>query len=237
MANQSGSELSGPTGAQGRVVTLADIKVHPVLKVLIEKSDAVLAAIGYTEHGSRHTGLAAKRAREILLGVGANGRRAELAAIAAYLHDIGNLINRGYHAQTASVLVYPYLVELGMPMDEICEIITAIGNHDEKDGIPVNDLCAAVILADKSDVHRSRVRTTEYLRQDIHDRVNFAATESRLKVDSGSKCISLALTIDTKISSVMEYFEIFLSRMVVCRLAAEYFKYRFELEINGQRLS
>ena len=226
-----------PKGAESGMIMMTDIMAHPVLAKLIDKSDAVLAAIGYTEHGSRHTGLAAMRAREIMLGVGCDSRRAELAAIAAYLHDIGNLVNRGYHAQTASVLVYPYFIEMGMPMDEICDIITAIGNHDEKDGIPVNDICAAVILADKSDVHRSRVRTTEYLRQDIHDRVNFAATESRLMVNSGSKRISLALTIDTEISSVMEYFEIFLSRMVVCRHAAEYFEYGFELEINGQRLS
>lgn len=237
MTDNSSTQAGGGEGGESQVIKLADIQAHPVLATLIKKADAVLEAIGYTEHGQRHTGLAAKRAREILLGVGAPSRRAELAAIAAYLHDIGNLVNRGYHAQTAAILVYPYLLDLGMPLEEICDIITAIGNHDEKDGIPVNDICAAVIMADKSDVHRSRVRTTEYLKQDIHDRVNFAATESRLTVDSGSNCIALALTIDTKISSVMEYFEIFLSRMVVCRLAAEYFKYRFELEINGQRLS
>jgi len=219
------------------LVSLDDVKNHAELRVLIEKADEAVEAIGYTEHGRRHTGLAAKRARAVLLGVGASERRAELGAIAAYLHDLGNLINRNYHAQTAAVLVYPALLKLGMPMKEVCDVITAIGNHDEKDGQPVNDLCAAVILADKSDVHRSRVRTTEFLKQDIHDRVNFAATESRLMVNSGSDVIALSLTIDTEISSVMEYFEIFLSRMVVCRRAAEYFKHRFELEINGQRLS
>jgi len=219
------------------LITLHDVKNHAELRVLIEKADEAVEAIGYTEHGRRHTGLAAKRASAVLLGVGASPRRAELGAIAAYLHDLGNLINRNYHAQTAAVLVYPALIKLGMPMEEVCDVITAIGNHDEKDGQPVNDLCAAVILADKSDVHRSRVRTTEFLKQDIHDRVNFAATESRLMVNSGSDVIALSLTIDTEISSVMEYFEIFLSRMVVCRRAAEYFKHRFELEINGQRLS
>jgi metal-dependent HD superfamily phosphatase/phosphodiesterase len=223
--------------AAEQLVTLDDVKNHAELRVLIEKADEAVEAIGYTEHGRRHTGLAAKRARAILLGVGASQRRAELGAIAAYLHDLGNLINRNYHAQTAAILVYPALIKLGMPMEEVCDVITAIGNHDEKDGQPVNDLCAAVILADKSDVHRSRVRTTEFLKQDIHDRVNFAATESRLMVNSGSDVIALSLTIDTEISSVMEYFEIFLSRMVVCRRAAEYFNHRFELEINGQRLS
>jgi len=237
MAKSAETGMMTPAGVEPRVVTLADIKAHQELTVLIKKADAVLEAIGYTEHGQRHTGLAARRAREVLLGVGAPQRRAELGAIAAYLHDLGNLINRAYHAQTAALLVYPQLVKLNMPMEEVCDIVTAIGNHDERDGLPVNDLCAAVILADKSDVHRSRVRTTEYLKQDIHDRVNFAATESRLTVNSGTGCISLSLTIDTNLSSVLEYFEIFLSRMVVCRRAAEYFKHRFELEINGQRLS
>lgn len=234
--NTSNSETP-EQGSEPKIVTLADIKAHPELTFLVQKADTAMEAIGYTEHGQRHTGVAATRAREVLLGVGAAQRRAELGAIAAYLHDIGNIINRGYHAQTASVLVYPILTKLGMPLEEVCDVITAIGNHDEKDGAPVNDLCAAVILADKSDVHRSRVRTTEYLRQDIHDRVNFAATRSRLAVNSGSNIISLSLMIDTEISSVMEYFEIFLSRMVVCRRAAEYFKHQFELEINGQRLS
>ncbi len=235
--NRQNTPEATPPGMESPNITLAEIKAHSELTFLIQKADSALEAIGYTEHGLRHTGVAATRAREVLLGVGAEPRRAELGAIAAYLHDIGNLVNRGYHAQTAAVIVYPLLVKMGMPLDEICEIITAIGNHDEKDGAPVNDLCAAVILADKSDVHRSRVRTTEFLRQDIHDRVNFAATRSRLAVNSGSDIISLSLTIDTGISSVLEYFEIFLERMVVCRRAAEYFKHRFELEINGQRLS
>jgi len=237
MAERAETRMATSIEGEPRVITLAEIKAHPELTILIKKADTVLEAIGYTEHGLRHTGLAARRAREVLLGVGAPQRRAELAAIAAYLHDLGNLINRQYHAQTAALLVYPHLVKLGMPMDEVCDIVTTIGNHDEHDGLPVNDLCAAVILADKSDVHRSRVRTTEYLKQDIHDRVNFAATESRLTVNAGTACISLSLTIDTNISSVMEYFEIFLTRMVACRRAAEYLKHRFELEINGQRLS
>jgi len=235
--NNSHEVKTAPLNQEVKLITLVDIKAYPELTFLVQKADSAMEAIGYTEHGRRHTAVAATRAREVLLGVGAEPRRAELGAIAAYLHDIGNLVNRAYHAQTAALLVYPVLVHMGMPLEEICDIITAIGNHDEKDGEPVNDLCAAVILADKSDVHRSRVRTTEYLRQDIHDRVNFAATYSRLAVNSGSDVISLSLSIDTSISSVMEYFEIFLSRMVVCRRAAEYFKHGFELEINGQRLS
>ncbi len=237
MVGKTRTKAAPPPKRSAIEVTEADIKTNKELMALVLKSDSALEAIGYTEHGRRHTGLAAQRARDTLLQIGADPRRAELAAIAAIVHDVGNLINRNYHAQTAAVLVYPHLVKMGMPIDEVCDIITAIGNHDEHDGLPVNDLCAAVILADKSDVHRSRVRTTEFLRQDIHDRVNFAATKSRLTVDAARKKIILSLTIDTKISSVMEYFEIFLSRMVVCRRAAEFFDYLFELEINDQRLS
>ncbi len=218
-------------------VRLAEVRNNPEFATLVKKADAALEVIGYTEHGARHTGVAAKRAREVMLAIGAPERRAELAAIAAYVHDTGNLINRGYHAQTAAVLAFPILVKMGMPLDEVCDIIAAVGNHDEKDGVPVNDLCAAVILADKSDVHRSRVRTTEFVSDDIHDRVNYAVTQSRLAVHSEPKVIALLLTIDTEISSVMEYFEIFLSRMVVCRRAAEFLGYRFTLEINGQRVS
>ncbi len=218
-------------------VRLADVRKNPEFAMLVKKADAALEVIGYTEHGARHTGVAAKRAREVMLAIGTPERRAELAAIAAYVHDIGNLINRGYHAQTAAVLSFPILQKMGMPLDEICDIIAAVGNHDEHDGVPVNDLCAAVILADKSDVHRSRVRTTEYVSDDIHDRVNYAVTQSKLAVNEKAKVIGLFLSIDTEISSVMEYFEIFLSRMVVCRRAAEFLGYRFTLEINGQRLS
>jgi exopolyphosphatase/pppGpp-phosphohydrolase len=163
-------------------------------------------------------------------------KRAHLAAIAAYLHDIGNVINRDYHAQTAAILAHSILSGMNMPMEDILEIMAAIGNHDERDGQPVSDICAATILADKSDVHSSRVRTLEMIKQDIHDRVNYAAKSSFLRVDEEKKLVTLEIKIDTSISQVMEYFEIFLSRMVVCRRAAEFLGLKFQLEINGQRL-
>ena len=172
-----------------------------------------------------------------MIRLGKGERRAQLAAIAGYLHDIGNVINRDYHAQTAAVMVMQILTDMGMDYKDIIEISAAIGNHDEKDGSPVSDICAAVILADKSDVHQSRVRTTEFLKKDIHDRVNYAAKSSFLRVDDVKKRIILEIKIDTSVSSVMEYFEIFLSRMTVCRRAAEFLGLKFELEINGQRLT
>ncbi|HEX7401081.1 MAG TPA: HD domain-containing protein, partial [candidate division Zixibacteria bacterium] len=163
-------------------------------------------------------------------------KRAELASIAAYLHDIGNVINRDDHAHTSAILSYSILTEMNVPIEEILEIIAAIGNHDEKDGVPVSDISAAVILADKSDVHSSRVRTLEMIKQDIHDRVNYAAKSSFLRVEEDKKVIILELKIDTSISQVMEYFEIFLSRMLICRKASEFLGCKFQLEINGQRL-
>jgi metal-dependent HD superfamily phosphatase/phosphodiesterase len=171
-----------------------------------------------------------------MIRLGKGEKRAQLAAIAGYMHDIGNVINRDYHAQTASVMSFTILQEMGMEMGDILDVIAAIGNHDERDGTPVSDIGAAVILADKSDVHRSRVRNTDMIRTDIHDRVNYAAKSSFLRIDEANKKASLEITIDTSISQVMEYFEIFLSRMVVCRRAAQYLELQFELEINGYKL-
>jgi metal-dependent HD superfamily phosphatase/phosphodiesterase len=218
------------------MITVEDVKKNEQVRLLIKKSDEILGIIGYTEHGERHASLAASIAYNILDRLKHPEKRAHLASIAAYLHDIGNVINRDYHAQTAALLARSILAEMGMPAEDIMEIMAAIGNHDEKDGQPVSDICAAVVLADKSDVHSSRVRTPEWIKQDIHDRVNFAAKSSFLRVDEEKKIITLEIKIDTSISQVMEYFEIFLSRMLVCRRAAEFLGLKFQLDINGQRL-
>jgi uncharacterized protein len=218
------------------MITIDDVKKNKTVQKLIEKADQVLGVIGYTEHGQRHCSLAANIAYNILIRLGKGERRAQLAAIAGYMHDTGNLINRDFHAQTAAVMAYSVLQEMGMEMSEILEVIAAIGNHDERDGSPVSDIGAAVILADKSDVHRSRVRNTDMIKVDIHDRVNYAAKSSFLRIDEVNKKASLEIIIDTSISQVMEYFEIFLSRMVVCRRAAQFLELQFELEINGYKL-
>lgn len=218
------------------MITLEDVKKNEQVKALISKSDEVLGIIGYTEHGQRHASLSASIAHNILTRLDHPERKGQLASMAAYLHDIGNVINRDYHAQIGAVLARDILLEMKMPLEEVMEIISAIGNHDEKDGQAVSDICAAVILADKSDVHSSRVRTLEMIKQDIHDRVNYAAKSSFLRVEEDKGVITLEIKIDTSISQVMEYFEIFLSRMMICRRAAEFLKQRFQLEINGQRL-
>jgi len=218
------------------MISVEDVKKNEQVRLLIKKSDEILGIIGYTEHGERHASLAASIAYNILDRLKHPEKRAHLAAIAAYLHDIGNVINRDYHAQTGAILARSILSEMQMPPEDIMEVVAAIGNHDEKDGQPVSDICAAVVLADKSDVHSSRVRTPEWIKQDIHDRVNFAAKSSFLRVDEEKKIITLEIKIDTSISQVMEYFEIFLSRMLVCRRAAEFLGLKFQLDINGQRL-
>jgi metal-dependent HD superfamily phosphatase/phosphodiesterase len=218
------------------MVTLEDVKKNEQVKALVAKADEVLGVIGYTEHGQRHASLSASIAHNILTRLNHSEKKAQLAAISAYLHDIGNVINRDYHAQIGAVIAQNILLDMKMPLDDIMEIIAAIGNHDEKDGQPVSDICAAVILGDKSDVHSSRVRTLKMIKQDIHDRVNYAAKSSFLRVEEDKSVITLEIKIDTSISQVMEYFEIFLSRMMVCRRAAEFLKQKFQLEINGQRL-
>jgi metal-dependent HD superfamily phosphatase/phosphodiesterase len=218
------------------MITIDDVKKNKTVQRLIEKADQVLGIIGYTEHGQRHCSLAANIAYNIMIRLSKGERRAQLAAIAGYMHDTGNLINRDFHAQSSALMAFTVLKEMEMDMAEILEVIAAIGNHDERDGSPVSDICAAVILADKSDVHRSRVRNTDMIKVDIHDRVNYAAKSSFLRIDEANKKASLEITIDTSISQVMEYFEIFLSRMVVCRRAAQFLGLQFELEINGYKL-
>jgi len=218
-------------------VTFDAIRENPRVKVFVRKSDEALAEIGYTEHGERHVGLVAHIAYNTLKRLGFPDREAELAAIAGYLHDIGNAVNREHHAQTGAVMAMQILTEMGMGDLEVVRVIGAIGNHHELDGDPVSAVAAAVILADKSDVHRTRVRNPDMIKFDIHDRVNYAVEKSFLNVDEASKQITLELTVDTGISQVMEYFEIFMTRMLASRRAAKFLGTSFGLTVNGNRLT
>ena len=226
--------FSGPNSVEG--LTLELIRANPRVQTFIRKSDEALAMIGYTEHGERHASLVAKNARRILMELGFDQRRGELAAIAGYLHDIGNSVNRVMHAQTGAMIALRILSDHGMPDEEILEVIGAIGNHHEADGCAINAVAAALILADKSDVHRSRVRNPDMITFDIHDRVNYSVEHSALKIDNVSKQIILDLTIDTKISGVMEYFEIFMTRMLASTKAAKFLQTSFSFIANGIRL-
>ena len=218
-------------------VTFESVRAHPRVKFFVRKADESLAEIGYTEHGERHVGLVAHIAYNTLKRLGYPEREAELAAIAGYLHDIGNCVNREQHAQTGAVMSMQLLTEMKMPDEELIRVMGAIGNHHENDGDPVSPVAAAVILADKSDVHRTRVRNPDMINFDIHDRVNYAVEKSFLNVDEAQKQITLELTIDTGISQVMEYFEIFMTRMLASRKAAKYLGTTFGLTVNGNRLT
>ena len=216
------------------MLTYSDIKNDEAIKTYIRAADASLAALGYTEHSFAHVTKVAELAAEILRTVNADERTVELARIAGYMHDIGNLVNRSEHSQSGAVMAFRILDNMGMPPEEIATVVTAIGNHDEGVGVPVNAVAAALILADKSDVRRTRVRNSDLSAFDIHDRVNYSVTSSRLVIDKEGKEISLIIEIDTAISSLINYFEIFLGRMTLCRRAAETLGLRFKLSINGQ---
>jgi hypothetical protein len=263
------------------VISLSDLQNDPGVRKYLDRADEVMGAMGYTEHGRRHAGVVSKRARSLLEALERPPRQCELAGIAAYLHDIGNVVNRDHHAQSGAALAHELLQNMGMPVEEVIEVVTAIGHHHETDGAPVSDVSAAVILADKSDVHRSRVRDKEMIRLDIHDRVNFAVSRSSLGVvgphtakkmegereggNGGANpiasaqvggdtatvviadtrdeesldsrpVITLALRIDTSISPVMEYFEIFLPRMILSNRAAERLGAIYKLVINETHL-
>lgn len=218
------------------MVTLENIKNNPLVDACIRKGNEFLGVMGFTEHGYRHINLISRTARSILERLNYTKKEAELAAIAGYMHDIGNVISRYDHGQSGATLAYFILSQMGMPADDISMIISAIGNHEEEYGQPVNSVAAALILADKSDAHRSRVRNQDFATFDIHDRVNYAVEHSFLRVDGESRVITMELTIDTEICPVMDYFEIFLSRMVLSRRAADYLNSRFALEINGAKL-
>lgn len=223
-------------GRGPRPVTFDVVRKDPEVAVLISKADENLERLGYTEHGTRHATMVAVVARDILTRLERPPRLAELAAMAGYLHDIGNGVNRNDHGNVAALIAYRVLERLGMPADEYVEVMCAIGNHEEEHGDPVSDLAAAVILADKSDVHESRVREMDPALYDVHDRVNHAAHRSTLTVDAAARTITLELEIDIEATTVMEYFEIFLERMVMCRRAAESLGCRFGLVANNARL-
>lgn len=217
-------------------ITLEEIKNIPVVETLIRTGNANLEVMGFTEHGFRHINLTSSIAYNVLRLLDYPERDAELARIAGYMHDIGNVVNRSGHHLSGAILAYYILDQTRMPHDEIFTVVSAIGNHDEQTGQPVNNVAAALILADKSDVHRTRVRNQNIAGFDIHDRVNYAVERSFLRVEPESRQILLELDIDPHISPVMDYFEIFLSRMMMCRRAAEFLGCTFGLEINGNKL-
>lgn len=217
-------------------VTLEKVRKDPETQAFVKKADENLERLGYTEHSTRHAGLVAHIAENILLRLGYQRREAELAALAGYLHDIGNVVTRLDHGIASALIAREILQRLGMPVQEYTEIMAAVGNHEEEYGEPVSAIAAALILGDKSDVHKSRVRNLDPKTFDIHDRVNFASQKSFVAVNAESRTITLSLEIDTTVSQVMEYFEIFLTRMVMCRRAASFLGCDFNLVINGTRL-
>lgn len=218
------------------MVTLKEVKASPIINAFISKGNQHLAAMGFTDHGHLHLALVSRLSQEILLKLDYDKRLAELAGIAGYIHDIGNVINRAGHSQSGALMAMEVLGRMGMDPGEIAIISAAIGNHDEGSGHPVNEVAAALILADKSHVHRNRVRNTDIATFDIHDRVNYAVEYSILNIDEEKKSITMELAIDTNICPVMEYFEIFLSRMLMCRRAANFLGCEFGLIINGAKL-
>ncbi len=215
------------------ILTYEDIKNNKEINTYITQADMSLKAMGYTEHSFGHVGKCAEVVKEILSKLGYSKREINLGQIAAYMHDIGNVINRTDHAQSGAIMAFRILDNLGMKVKDIASVITAIGNHDENTAFPVNAITAALILADKTDVRRSRVRNIDLSRFDIHDRVNYAVIESNVIMSEDATTVTLELTIDTSICPVVEYFEIFLNRMLLCRKAANFLNIDFNLKING----
>ena len=217
-------------------MTYESIKKDESIRVYISQADASLGALGYTEHSFAHVGRVAEIAGNLLKTLGYDERTVELAKLAGYLHDFGNLVNRVDHSQSGAVMAFRILDNMGFSAEEISKIVTAIGNHDEGTGVPVSPMAAALILADKSDVRKSRVRVKNPADFDIHDRVNYSVNSSQLKVNDEKTAVTLELTVDTQFSSVMNYFEIFMNRMLLCRKAAQALGLSFNLMINGQRM-
>ena len=217
-------------------LVLRDIRREPRVRVYVTKANQQMAAIGFTEHGHRHAGIVATIARSILVALGHSERVAELAAIAGYLHDIGCMVNRQGHVEAGAIIAFQILSSMGMEPVEIADIVAAIGNHEEPHGLPISPLAAAVIIADKSDVHFSRVQNKDAANDDIHDKVNGAVRRSYLRVEPEAKIIRLELEIDTEAASIMEYFEIFTTRMSLCRKSAHELGCRFRMSINGRDL-
>lgn len=218
------------------MVTFESIRQDDAVNTYIRRADESLLSMGYTEHSFSHVCRVADNAERILRALGHDDHTIELAKIAAYLHDIGNLVNRVDHSQSGAVMAFRILEEKGMPPEDIATVVTAIGNHDEGTGVPVNPVAAALILADKTDVRRSRVRNANPASFDIHDRVNCSVSDSLLSVYTNRREIVLSLTIDVAMSPVIDYFEIFLERMNMCRRAADALDYSFRLFANGQPL-
>ena len=216
-------------------ITFEDIYNNKEIQLYIRQADESMKAMGYTEHSFAHVGRVASWAQEILLKLGYSERDAELARIAGFMHDMGNMINRQDHAQNSALMAFYLLKEMKADPDDIATIVTAIGNHDEGTAFPVNPISAAIILADKADVRCSRVRNKDFATFDIHDRVNYSVKKSDLYVEKDSH-IELSLQIDTEICAVMDYFEIFMLRMLLCRKAAEKLNLQFRLTINSQRI-
>ena len=218
------------------MVTAEQVKNDRAVKAYIAKADESLSALGYTEHSFAHVGLVANTAKYILETLGYDPHQIELAQIAGYLHDIGNVVNRVDHSQSGAVMAFRILDNMEMDPEDIATIIAAIGNHDEGTGVPVNAVAAALILADKSDVRRSRVREKDPGKFDFHDRVNYSVQKGSLRINEARTVVELRLEIDTEYGSVMDYFEIFMERMILCRKAAEKLGLHFRLTINGQQL-
>jgi HD superfamily phosphodiesterase len=218
------------------IVTYKYIKQNPDIMEYIRRADSALEALGYTEHSFAHVERVAATSSMILTELGYDERTVELARIASIMHDIGNVINRIDHAQSGAVMAFRLLDNLSMPANEICSIISAIGNHDEGTGQPLDAISAAMIIGDKTDVRRSRVRNTDFLTFDIHDRVNYAVEHSAVTVSGDKSSIILELKIDTEISSVLEYFEIFMDRMLMCRRASQFLGTKFELIANDSKI-
>lgn len=216
-------------------VSFERIKNDEAIREYIKAADRSLLALGYTEHSFAHVTRVAEVAAELLLELGYSEKDAELARIAGFMHDIGNLVNREEHSQSGAVMAFRILDNMGMPPEDIAKVVTAIGNHDEGTGIPVSPLAAALILADKSDVRRTRVRNSDLKTFDIHDRVNYSVTSSSLVIEKHKSSVTLNILIDTAISSLMDYFEIFLSRMKLCKRAAETLGLDFNLVINERK--
>ena len=218
------------------MVTFEEIKNNEAINTYIRKADQTLSELGFTEHNFAHVGIVAENASYIMETLGYSEREVELVKIAAYLHDIGNLVNRVDHSQSGAVMAFRILDNLHMPAEDMCDIVAAIGNHDEGTGRPISPMAAALILADKSDVRRSRVRNNDPATFDIHDRVNYSVKKAELKINENHTLIKLKLSVDTRYGSVMDYFEIFMNRMVLCRKAAERLGLQFKLMINEQQL-
>ncbi len=218
------------------MITLETLRDNEAINAYITAADRSLAALGYTEHSFAHVLRVAETAAYILTSTGHSDHEVQLARVAAYLHDIGNLVNRVDHSQSGAMMAFRILDRMDMPPQDLATVVTAIGNHDEGTGVPVDDVAAALILADKSDVRRSRVRNADFATFDIHDRVNYSVRSSQLTISEEKDQVTLTLDVDTQYGSIMDYFEIFLERMVLCRKAARKLGLEFKLVINGQPL-